>query len=468
MVINMEINYHLLIAMILTLLTGCTVGPKYQPPEVQVTDTWKAAGPTPEIPMVKNWWEVFDDAQLTALIDRALQSNPSLMAAFERVDRAREFSKVMRSRLIPQLNFDPAASNVAMRAHQFGSTAHPPPTLIQNHIDKFTLPLTLLYEVDFWGKWRGQFNAAKARADAEMQAYNMAFLLLTTDLANAYFQMRIQDAQIEIYRSILATRKLAVNIQQSRYDTHLINYSDVAFSQSDYDTVESEYYESLRKRALFENQIAVLLGVSPSEFKMESAPLKALPPVIPATVPAKVLLRRPDLAEQERIMAALHAEINVAYTSYFPSVDFAGGISFLSNNFIRTVKNMWFVGSNIVEILFDGGERSANIGVKKAAFREAFSIYQQKVLSAFQEVEDALVSLDWVSGEMRAIQSAIQSIEIAHQIAVDRYHFGLASYLNAANNERVKLDKELDYLHLLSQRYLYSLHLIKAIGGGWN
>ncbi len=468
MVINMEINYYLLIPIIFTFLTSCTVGSKYHSPEVQIPEAWKAVEPTFEIPVVKNWWEVFDDANLISLIDQAVRSNPSLMAAFERVDRAREFSKATRSRLFPQLNFDPAASNVAMRSHQFGSTAHPPPTLIQNHIDRYTLPLTLLYEVDFWGKWRGQYQSAKARAEAEMQAYNTAFLLLTTDLANAYFQIRIQDAQIEIYRAILDTRKLALNIQRSRYDTCLINYSDVAFSQSDYDTVESEYYESLRKRALFENQIAVLLGVPPSEFKFESMPLKALPPVISATVPAKVLLRRPDLAEQERIMAALHAEINVAYTSYFPSVDFAGGLSFLSNNFIKTVKNMWFVGSNIIEILFDAGGRTANIREKKAAFREAFSIYQQKVLSAFQEVEDALVSLDWLNGEMRAIQSAIQSTEIAYQIAVDRYHFGLASYLNAADNQRIKLDKELAYLHLLSQRYLYTLHLIKAIGGGWN
>ena len=325
----------------------------------------------------------------------------------------------------------------------------------------------MLYEFDFWGKWRSQYKSAHYRAESEKEGYRTSLLLLTTDLANAYFQLRIQDAQIEIFREILHTRKTALDIQQSRYDTHLINYTDVAASQTDYSTVESEYYDALRKRALFENQIAVLIGASPSEFKLEPMPLRALPPQIPVDLPAKVLLRRPDLAEQERKMAALHAEINVAYASYFPSIDLTGVFDILSNNFIKTVKNNWLIGSNLVEILFDGGGRSANVKLFTARFNEAAASYQEKVLGAFQEVEDSLASLDWIAREMESIDDAVHATQIAYKIALDRYHYGLASYLEAANHERMTLDEERRSLQLLSQRYLHTIHLIKAIGGGW-
>ncbi|MDE3045536.1 MAG: efflux transporter outer membrane subunit [Verrucomicrobiota bacterium] len=449
-------------------LAGCTVGPEYVPPESQTVSHWKSPEQTVPVPNVECWWEIFHDEKLERLIADAIAKNPSLIAISEKVEQARDFSRVAKSRLFPQIQLDPSASNTPIRTHIFGSTSNPPPTLIKDHIDKYELPLTLLYEIDFWGKWRSQYRSALYKAEAQVELYNTALLLLTTDLANAYFQLRIQDAQIEVYRDILFTRQTALNIQQSRYDTHLINYTEVSTMQSDYSTVESQYYDALRKRALFENQIAVLVGESASEFKLDPMPTRTLPPVIPAGVPASVLLRRPDLREQERIMASMHAEINVAYASFFPSVDVSGGINFLSNDFMHTLKDKWFIGSNLVEILFDAGGRSANVEMKKAAFKEALSTYQQKVLTAVQEVEDSLSSLDWVDHEMRAIERAVEAMQITTQIALDRYKFGLASFLGAADSERKELEKKLVNLRLLSQRYLYTIHLIKAIGGGWN
>lgn len=448
-------------------VSGCQVGPKYQMPETTVAESWKSPQTITAQPQVEYWWEVFQDPELSNLIHQAINNNPSLAAASQRVEQARDIAKAAKSRLFPQLNFDPSASTAPLTSHSFGSTSNPPPILIKNHIDRYVLPLTLLYEFDFWGKWRGQYKSASFRAEAEAEAYQTALLFLTTDLANAYFQIRVQDAQIELLREILETRKTALNIQQSRYESHLINYTDVADYQADYSNTESDYYDALRKRALFENQIAVLIGVSPSEFKFNSMPLQKMPPQISATVPAQVLLRRPDLVQQERIMAALHAEINVAYASYFPSLDLTGGIAFLANDFIKTVKNTWEVGSNLVQVLFDGGERRAKIKMHTAKFDEALATYREKTLRAFQEVEDSLSSLDWIAKEMAVIGNAVDATQITYQIALDRYQFGLSSYLDAADNARNTLDKKRVYLQLLGQRYLHTLHLIKAIGGSW-
>ncbi len=449
------------------LLSSCQVGPKYHPPEVPVADSWKNQQTITDLPKVDHWWEVFQDLKLAGLIDQAISNNPTLAAASQRVEQARDFAKITKSRLFPQLNFEPSVSNTPLSGQSFGSTSSPPPLLIRDHIEKYTLPLALLYEFDFWGKWKSQYKSALFRSEAEAAGYQTALLFLTTDLANAYFQLRIQDSQLELLKEILRTRNTALNIQKSLYDTQLINYTDVAVYQADYSTVESEYYDALKKRSLFENQIAVLIGISPSEFKLDSMPLKKMPPQIPATVPAEVLLRRPDLAEQERMMAAIHAEINVAYASYFPAVDLTGSLAFLSNDFIKNLKNTWSIGSHLIQTLFDAGGISSNVKMATAKYNEAFASYQEKVLLAFQEVEDSLSSLDWIAKEMKSTGNAIDATKIVYQIALNQYELGVASYLDAVNNERIILNNQRLYLHLLSQDYLYTIHLIKSIGGGW-
>lgn len=416
---------------------------------------------------VDRWWDVFHDPVLSGLIERSMNCNPQLMAAAERIEQARDLARMAASRLFPQLNFDPSYSNAPLTSHVYGVVPTPPPTLIKDHLAKYTLPFTLLYEIDFWGKWWGQYKAGKFRVQAEEWSYQALFLILTTDLANAYFQLRVQDAEIDLLKKILATRLKTLAIHQARFESKLNDYSNVASSQVDYSRVESEYYEALRKRSLFENQIAVLLGDSPSEFKLDSMPLDQLPPEISATSPKEVLLRRPDLAEQERIMAALHAEINVAYASYFPGVDITGIFAPLAKGFIETVKRKWLFGTNVTQVLFAGGGRSANVARTRAKFNEASFVYREKVLRAFQEVEDALASLDWIANEMKAIDTAIHSSQINYQISLDRYHYGLSNYLPASDRERKALDTERLNLQLLGQRYLYTIHLIKAIGGGW-
>lgn len=445
----------------------CQVGSQYQKPFSQVPKTWKALQPQVPAPQVCNWWYVFDDQILNNLIEQAIAQNPTLAAASFRVQEARDFEKINYARLFPEINFSPSVSNLPLRVHTFGNAPNPPPVLIKDHIDKYSLPLTLLYEFDFWGKYKNQYKAAHFRTEANEKAYQTALLFLTTDLTNAYFQLRIQDAEIETIRMKLATRQKALDIQLARFETHLMNYLDVSFYQKELFLIEADLFEAQNKRALFENQIAILMGLYPCSFKLPSLPLAKLPPPVPASLPSQVLLRRPDIAEQERVMASLHAEINAAYASFFPSIDLVGALSFVSNNFMKTLKNTWAIGSNLLQILFDAGETKANVKLMQARFEEATASYREKTLQAFQEVEDSLSSLKWIENEIQASQNATLAMKVAHGIALDQFRVGLASYLPAANNEQKVLDEELFYLQLLSRHYLYTIHLIKAIGGGW-
>lgn len=456
------------IALLGLVVSSCEVGPKYHAPKVAVADTWKSKQiETEAIPQVDHWWEVFNDPKLNELIELAIRNSPTLSAASHRVEQAREFSKIHRGRLFPQVNFDPAASTSPRSVHTFGTTPTPPPSLIKNNISKYVLPFSLLYEFDFWGKWRGEYKAAKLKAEAQAEAYQTSLLLLTTDLATTYFQIRIHEAQVRLLKQTVEKKETALNIQDARYSAHLINYKDVAHYKVALSSIESKYYDVVKRRSLLENQIAILIGKSPSEFTLEVSPLKELPPKLPATVPATVLLRRPDLKEQEKIMASLHKEINIAYASYFPSVDLAGGFAFIANDFIRTARNAFSIGGNFVQYLLDWGQRTANVKVAKERFGEALDIYREKILTAFKEVEDSLTSLEWLEKQLQSTKEGMEASKIAYRISLDRYHVGLSSYLTAADDACDALTYEYIYLDLLSQNYLYTVHLIKAIGGGW-
>lgn len=453
----------------ISLFSGCQVGPTYHTPEITVANQWKN---TPQVltssQKVEHWWDAFEDSQLTGLIEQAIKNNPSLMASMERVEQARSLSKMTKSRLFPQLNFDPSYSYSPVTAHQFGTTPQPPPSLIRDHLTEYSLPLILLYEIDLWGKYRSQHQSALRNAEAKHAAYNTALLILSTELANAYFQLRILDAQIDLLESILSTRQTAVEINSSRYESNLINYTQVAESKIDLASVETQYYEAIRNRSLFENQIAVLLGASPSEFTLEPMPLRHLPPLIPAGMPSKLLLRRPDLAEQERIMASLHAQINVAYASYFPSLDLSGGFNIFTKDYLKPASlGKWLFGTNLTQAIFDANARRNNVRLTWAQFNEALNTYQQKILQAFQEVEDSLSNLSWISNEMDVVETSVSVSEIAYNIAWDRYVYGLADYKNVANQQMQELEQQNYYLKLLSMRYLNTIHLIKALGGGW-
>ena len=311
---------------------------------------------------------------------------------------------------------------------------------------------------------------ARELGEAEQEAYQALLLFLTTDLANAYFQLRVQDAQIELFDSLLMTRQTALKINQSRHKVQIIDYRDVAFAQEDLSKMEAQYQEAIRIRNLLENQIAVLVGSSASEFKLESMPLSSLPPTITPGTQSDMLLRRPDLAEQERRMASIHARLNVAYASYFPSIELVGGlgsISPIAHDFLKGKSRFWLIGVDISQFIFDAGERFHNVEAHWAELREATAHYRKIVLTAFQEVEDSLSNIDWISNEMDSIKDSIRSASTAYEIALARYNHGVSYYIDVVNYKKQELENKRTFLSLVGMKYLNTIQLIKAIGGGW-
>ena len=182
----------------------------------------------------------------------------------------------------------------------------------------YFLPVNVSYEVDLWGRIRDQFEAAGYNWNTSLKDYESIMLSLTSDSATAYFQLRAADSKEDLLLETLKTRQIAFDINQARYEERIINYSDVTLAGEDVNNVITQYYETLRQRAVLENQIAVLIGSPASEFCLEHLPLDDLPPCIPEGLPSDILLQRPDIAEAEYTMMAQHALAKEVYTGFFP------------------------------------------------------------------------------------------------------------------------------------------------------
>jgi len=464
-------NSRILSTLFLCAFFGCTLEPKYETPDVSITTQWKNQQETEILtPRYENWWDVFEDCVLADLIKRAIENNQDLIAASERVEQARDIANISRSKLFPWLTLPLGYSNQEVLTQLYGPGLPSSQFVTREHQLEYSLPLTMSYEVDLWGKIRSSYKSADLGAKARQDAYDAALLVITTELANAYFQTRILDAVTSTYESILQTRRKTQEIYSSRYEGKLADYGQVAFSDQELDQTESLYSEVKQQRAVFENMIAVLLGSTPSEFHLNPMPLIELPPQIPEGVPASALARRPDIAEQQLLMQSIHALLGVAYAEYFPALDLEGGlgvISPLSQYFFKGLSFFWSIGANLTELIFDGMARYYKVQLTWSQFRESVARYRQTVLNAFQEVENSLSNLQWLQKRMDSISHAVESAKINQKISNDQYTYGVISYLQVAEKEREVLDNDLIYLTLLSFRYMNTVQLIRALGGGW-
>lgn len=478
----MLFNAFLYFLLGLALLSGCRVGPRYDPPAPQAPPEWKSNHyeSTDVTPHVEYWWQVFDDQQLNWLEEQAVANNPNLYVALEKVMEARAIARAEAASLYPQINLYPEYSNVGMLfkpfipANLFGTSGATPPIgsipPFRIHQLQYFLPLNLSYEVDLWGKIRNQVDSAIFHAEAEAENYCAALLTLTADLASNYFQLRGYDAQIIFLQKTIETRKKNLDLTQSRHSKGLVNVLDVTQAEADYSSAKAHLFDVQRLRNLTENQIAVLMGIPASLFHLEPNPLLFPPPTIPPGVPSTVLLKRPDIAQAERTMASEHAQVGVAYATFFPALTLTGTVGFSSpdlSRFLRWISRYWMLGANSSQMVFDGGRDCANLQAAFARFREASGEYQQQVLIAFQEVENALNNIDLHAKQAEALLEASKAAKKATQISKNRYVNGVSIYLEVVENERIELEAEINWVEVLSLQYVDTVQLIKALGGSW-
>ncbi len=457
----------------LGLFNGCAVGPDYQRATVETPTsftsdgtTWKEASPQDAIAKGQ-WWVMYDDSQLNDLETQASDNNQNLKAAVARVDQARALSRVAKSEFYPALSLDPSGSVYRQSANQ----PVPPPAPHQAFsASDVRVPLDLSYEVDIWGRVRRASEAATADFQASVADFETIRLTLHAEVAQTYFSLRAVDAELAVLQSTVALRQQSLSLIQDRFQGGASSDLEVAQAENALATTQADLAGVEKQRETFEHALAVLVGKPAVTFHLASATLTGLPPEIPAGTPSSLLERRPDVAEAERTMAAANARIGVAKAAFFPEVKLIGSAGFESANFGNLFdwpSKLWAIGPSISIPIFQGDKNVANYSRAESAYLETVAQYRQQVLVAFQEVEDGLSGLKTLSQQAAAQERAVSSAQRAYDIANSRYKEGSISFLDVVDVQRTLLQNQREAVQTLGQRYVTSVLLVKALGGGW-
>jgi multidrug efflux system outer membrane protein len=328
------------------------------------------------------------------------------------------------------------------------------------------------YELDVWGKFRRSVESAQATLLATQADYQVIKLSLSADVASNYFMLRLLDNQIQLLKEALTLRSDNLKLTRSQYEAGLTTKLDVAQAEIEAATVEGQLVDAQRNRALSENAIAVLCGVPAMKFKIIPRPGLPAVPVVPMELPSDLLQRRPDIATAEQQLMYANAQIGIAQAAFLPSVRLtATSAGFLSSRFQNLFDKhsvTWIGGVGISVPVFAGGRNKAQRTVAEARLKETESAYQQVVLNAFREVQDAMANIQYRNQQAAVQQRALLSARTSATMSKELYRTGLTTYINVIIADRAVLDSENALIAITGQQLLHSISLIMALGGGWS
>ena len=449
------------------------VGPNYHRPDAPTATAWKTEAPwreaAPGDQVAKGeWWTAFGDSQLDSLEKQALDANQTLKGAMARLEQARAQARISISALFPQASEGPSIQRQREPGNRPFLTT-PGAGSISSNI--FTIPFSVTWEPDIFGRIRRNIEASQASYQAAGADLANLRLSVTAELAADYFNARQLDTQIGVLNRTVQSFEKGLQLVQSRERGGVASGLDVAQEQALLDTTRTQAILLKQQRAQFENAIAKLTGQPAPNFKLPSAEIATKAPEVPLGVPSDLLERRPDIAEAERQMASANAQIGVAQAAYYPSfpLTLSGGLESVSvSTLTSSSSTFWAAGVSAIENIFTGGARRAQVQFNEAGYQNTVANYRQTVLTAMQEVEDALAGLAVIDEAVKTQASAVTDSRKALEIATNRYTGGLVSYLDVVSAQQTLLTNENLAAQLDGQRLVTSVLLVKALGGGWD
>ncbi|MCL5745541.1 MAG: efflux transporter outer membrane subunit [Acidobacteria bacterium] len=500
------------------LLVSCTTGPDYRRPALNPPTAYKSAtsGEMAQSGLGQDWWRLFNDPELNALAEEALEANQNLKAAMARVAQSRASAQSVKSAFFPVITLDPSGTrsrtpgaesstdSLSSKLSQVSSTINQVSSVLEGITsltqgtsgaspsagttgagsgaaatstavpattsNRFQVPFDFSYEIDIWGRVRRSYESATAQAQASVYDLEVVRQTLLADLARNYFNLRSFDAQYELLTRNLALYQEQVDLTQNQHKAGLIDESNVLQATVQLEATRAQAADTRRQRADLEHAIAILLGRAPAEFSLDARALAAAPLVIPAGLPADLLRQRPDVAEAEQNLVAASAEIGVAKADFFPAVRLTGSAGFQSSDLgsvLEWSNRAWSIGPSISVPIFKDGQLRANLRKAKARYDELEATYRNKVLSAFVDVEDSLTDLHMRADAAEAQAKAVAAGREYLRLTQIQYRSGVIDYMHVVNAEQTLLNSELSEAQILNQRIVSSVLLIKALGGGW-
>lgn len=421
-----------------------------------------------------NWWELFEDPQLSHLIEIALRDSPTLKKAQARMEEAKQLAQIQRARLFPHLKMQYLEQWQYFSKNGFVESFYPttpgitiPPTA--NQID---LTLNFDYELDFWGKNRKRYQAALGQARSIQAEAAQATLMLLTSIAETYFQLQALLAQQTILQEKLEEQEELFELSGERNIAGLDAHIPVLKTEQDLYRVEQTKIIVEREIELHQHLLKVLIGQGPNASDLQ-LPLtasfnKAF--ALPDHVTADLLARRPDLQAQIWLVESAAKEIGAAKADFYPNVSLSafGGLESLQfNKLFKISSKMGGLEPALTLPIFTGGRLTAHLRSKVAAFNEAVFAYNELILKAAQDVADKLITLQTKQDELAIQLASLEAVDEEYQLELSSYQQGIRDYLSVLTTKEQMLDQR--FLTVTSQRdkLLAVLQLIKALGGGY-
>jgi multidrug efflux system outer membrane protein len=472
-----------IIAASLAALEGCSVGPDYHRPNpvssqlmpIAFTGSesatnlpaWKTAQPSAHLPRGA-WWKTFEDAELNRLENLAATNNQDLAAEAARFEQARALVGIARADFFPQLSAQPGVTRQRTSANtpQNGNPAGAAYTY-----NTFLAPLDLGWELDLWGRVRRQTEGAQARFVAAADDLESARLSLQAEVAADYFMLRSLESERALVADTITAYRRSLELTQNRRKGGIVSDLDVSQAETQLRTTEAELPALDLQRETLLHALATLCGQPATGFQLVETSLATNTiPNVPISLPSELLERRPDIAAAERRMSAANADVGVAKSAFYPRIFFNGMAGFQSlsaSSWFDWPSRLWAVGPSLELPLFTGGRNRAQLAATRSAYNETVANYRQSVLTAFQEVEDALAAQRLLAAQLAAQSAAFAAAQHTLAIANNRYNAGLITYLEVATAQNAALDRERTLVRLRGQSLMTEVGLIKALGGGW-
>jgi len=451
------------------------VGPKYQRPPAPTpaayketppatwaeTQEWKQAQPSEGVKRGK-WWEIYNDAELSALEEQVSISNQNVLAAEAQFREAKFAVRIARSSLYPTVSAAPSIVGSRITGTNNG-----------NAYATYELPVEVSYQADIWGSIRRSIQASSEAAQASDAQLENARLSYQAELAQDYFELRGTDGEKELLETTVKSYQDYLKLTQDRFNSGVASGSDVAQAQTQLQTARAQLIDYDVARAQYEHAIAVLAGKPPADLSISYSSIKIIPPPVPAGVPSTLLERRPDIAGAERQMAQANEQIGIAKAAYYPTLSLAPntGVGFGSTSFLHWLSwpgRLWSVGPELAETLYDAGRRRATLNQSIAAYDATVASYRQTVLTAFQQVEDNLAALRVLENEAQAEDAAVKAAQNSLDISTYQYKAGTVNYLTVITEQAILLQDQEQAVSILTRRMSASVLLIEALGGGWD
>jgi NodT family efflux transporter outer membrane factor (OMF) lipoprotein len=491
-------NRRSLVGLLLSvMLTGCTVGPKYHPPAVQPPPAFKEApppGPASNPPQAQqnnqangtqdntqetwtvaqpadakirgDWWAIFNEPELNDLEGQLNINNQNLKLFFENYMQARALVGEARAQYFPTVTFGPGFDRAKSSGNLNSSSSFNTGKISQI----YSLPVDVSWTPDLFGRIRSQVHQAQYNAQVSAADLENERLVEQADLANFYFEIRGQDALIQLFTQTVAYYQKSLDLTQAQYDTGVGDQISVVEARTTLQSAQASLTNLGILRAQYEHAIAVLIGKEASGFSLPPRPIATAPPPIPIGMPSLLLQRRPDVAAAERTMASANAQLGVAYSAFYPSLTLSVSGGFESSLFRHIVdwpSRFWSVGPTFSQPIFNAALSSA-LHQEVAIYNADVASYRQTVLTAFQQVEDNLAQTRILSQQIQQQRAVVASAQQSLDLEMGRYETGIDPYINVVTLQNTVFSNQQTLTSLQINQMTSAVLLVEALGGGWD